>query len=108
MKKMTCEMCGSTELIKQDGLFVCQSCGCKYSVEEARKLLIEIDGPVEVSGTVKVDQSASVDSYLTMAQAALTAQNHNQCVSDAIQPSHHLSSPSPLALNLSQHQGLFK
>ena len=30
------------------------------------------------------------------------------CVSDAIQPSHPLSSPSPPALNLSQHQGLFK
>ena len=28
-------------------------------------------------------------------------------VSDAIQPSHPLSSPSPLNLNLSQHQGLF-
>ena len=34
----------------------------------------------------------------------------NSCpwVSDAIQPSHPLSSPSPPALNLSQHQGLFK
>ena len=30
------------------------------------------------------------------------------CVSDAIQPSHPLSSPSPPALNLSQHQGLFR
>ena len=29
-------------------------------------------------------------------------------VSDAIQPSHPLSSPSPPALNISQHQGLFK
>ena len=29
-------------------------------------------------------------------------------VSDAIQPSHPLSSPSPLAVNLSQQQGLFK
>ena len=29
-------------------------------------------------------------------------------VSDAIQPSHPLSSPSPPALNLSQHQSLFK
>ena len=27
---------------------------------------------------------------------------------DAIQPSHPLSSPSPPALNLSQHQGLFQ
>ena len=35
-------------------------------------------------------------------------QTHVHWVSDAIQPSHLLSSPSPPALNLSQHQGLFK
>ena len=29
-------------------------------------------------------------------------------VADAIQPSHPLSSPSPPAFNLSQHQGLFQ
>ena len=33
---------------------------------------------------------------------------HIHWVGDAIQPSHHLLSPSPPALNLSQHQGLFK
>ena len=33
-------------------------------------------------------------------------QTHVQRVSDAIQPSHPLSSPSPLALNPSQHQSL--
>ena len=35
-------------------------------------------------------------------------QTHIHRVSDAIQPSHPLSSPSPLALNPSQHQGLFQ
>ena len=35
-------------------------------------------------------------------------QTHVHWVSDAIQPTHPLSSPSPPALNLSQHQGLFK
>ena len=35
------------------------------------------------------------------------AQIHLHWVSDAIQPSHPLSSPSPPAFNLSQHQGLF-
>ena len=35
-------------------------------------------------------------------------QTHVHCVSDAIQPSHPLSSPSPSAFNLSQHQGLFQ
>ena len=33
---------------------------------------------------------------------------HVHQVSDAIQPSHPLSSPSPPAFNLSQHQGLFQ
>ena len=36
------------------------------------------------------------------------AQTHVHWVSDAIQPSHPLSSPSPPALNLSQYQGLFQ
>ena len=35
------------------------------------------------------------------------AQTHFHWVSDAIQPYHPLYSPSPPALNLSQHQGLF-
>ena len=34
------------------------------------------------------------------------AQTHVHQVGDAIQPSQPLSSPSPPALNLSQHQGL--
>ena len=37
-----------------------------------------------------------------------STQTHVHWVSDAIQPSHPLSSPSPPALNLSQHQGLFQ
>ena len=36
------------------------------------------------------------------------AQTHVHRVSDAIQPFHPLSSPSPPAFNLSQHQGLFQ
>ena len=35
-------------------------------------------------------------------------QTHARRVGDAIQPSHPLSSPSPPALNLSQHQGIFQ
>ena len=35
-------------------------------------------------------------------------QTHVHRVSDAIQPSHPLSSPSPSAFNLYQHQGLFQ
>ena len=35
-------------------------------------------------------------------------QTHVHWISDAIQPFHPLSSPSPPAFNLSQHQGLFQ
>ena len=35
-------------------------------------------------------------------------QTHVHCISDAIQPSHPLSSPSPPAPNPTQHQGLFQ
>ena len=37
-----------------------------------------------------------------------STQAHVHWVSDAFQPSHPLSSPSPPALNLSQHQALFQ
>ena len=36
------------------------------------------------------------------------AQTHVHQVGDVIQPSYPLSSPSPPAFNLSQHQGLFQ
>ena len=41
-------------------------------------------------------------------QLLKSTQTHVHWVSDAIQPSHPLSFPSPPALNLSQHQGLSK
>lgn len=73
MKRLTCEMCGSTDLIKQDGVFVCQSCGSKYSVEEAKKMMVE--GIVDVTGsTVKVDIS---DELVNLYQIARRAREDN-------------------------------
>ena len=69
MKQLTCEMCGSTDLLKQEGVFVCQTCGCKYSVEEAKRMMIE--GTVDVQGTVKIDNSPFVEKYLANARRAL-------------------------------------
>lgn len=42
MKQLICEMCGGNDLIKQDGVFVCQNCGTKYTVEEAKKMMKEV------------------------------------------------------------------
>ena len=49
MKAVVCEMCGSRDVIKKDGYYVCQSCETKYTPEEARKLIVE--------GVVKIDNS---------------------------------------------------
>ena len=46
--------------------------------------------------------------FLVHHQLQKLAQTHVRWVSDSIQPSHSLSSPSPPAFNLSQHQGLFQ
>lgn len=68
MKRLTCEMCGGTDLIKQDGVFVCQNCGMKYSVEDAKKMMIE--GTVDVKGTVQVDTSGELENLYQIARRA--------------------------------------
>ncbi len=73
MKQLKCEMCGSADLVKQDGFFVCQNCGVKYSVEEAKKMMVE--GIVVVEGTVRIDDSSKIDNYYLMAKNACDAGN---------------------------------
>lgn len=74
MKQLTCEMCGSTDLMKQDGVFVCQTCGTKYSVEEAKKMMVE--GTVDVTGsTVKVDTSDELANLYQLAHRAKIENN---------------------------------
>ena len=77
MKAIVCENCNSQDLVKQDGMYVCQSCGTKYSVEEAKKLMVE--------GTVKVDtteRSANLYKIARQAKAegnvAQAAQYYNE------------------------------
>jgi hypothetical protein len=67
-------MCGSTNLLKENGVFTCQSCGTKYSVEEARKMMVE--GTVSVKGTVAVDKTGFIGNYLVMASNASQAGNY--------------------------------
>lgn len=67
MKAIVCELCGGNEFIKQDGMFVCQFCGTKYTVEEVKKLMVE--------GTVKIDNTDLIDNYLDMAKNAYDGGN---------------------------------
>ena len=51
---------------------------------------------------------SSTPGFPVYQQLLKLAQTQVHRVGDAIQPSHPLLSPSPPALNLSQHQGLFQ
>ncbi len=63
MKASICEMCGSQELVEQNGMFVCQSCGTKYSPNDTKKLLME------------VDISEKLDNYYILARCARETDN---------------------------------
>lgn len=95
MRQLTCELCGGTDLVKQDGVFVCQTCGCKYSVEEARKMMMG-DGAAPAApaapaaapapapaAPAQPDHSVVIDSYLMMAKNALEASNYAEAESYA-------------------------
>lgn len=65
MQAIKCELCGSNHLIKKDGFFQCEHCGTKYTLEEAKKLI--------VSGTVEVvTGNAEKERLLNNAESFLT------------------------------------
>lgn len=50
MKQIKCDVCGASDLVKDDGLFICQSCGCKYTDNEIKKLYIQLNESVSIDG----------------------------------------------------------
>ncbi len=68
MNPLKCEMCTSNDIIKENGYYVCQSCGTKYTVEEARKLFVE--GTVTVKGSVSIDRSQELKNLFVLARRA--------------------------------------
>ncbi len=75
MKKMQCEVCGSTEIRKiSDDIFECQSCGIQYSKNEIQKLLVEI------TGEVKIDHSKEIENALTRAGQFLKDKEYSKAL----------------------------
>lgn len=67
MKRINCEVCGSAEMLKDNGVFVCQSCGCKYSLEEVRKMLIDDASTVQLNKVTSSD--GQTEEYKNMLKA---------------------------------------
>ena len=80
MKQIVCEVCGSNDLVKEDGCFICQYCGAKYSPEEAKRLIVEVNGKVDVSGSkVTVDNTSFVERSLENARRSKAKEDWEEC-----------------------------
>ena len=76
MKAIVCEMCDGRNVVKQDGMYVCQSCGTKYSVEEAKKLMVEVgDAPIPAAPVTRSAPSSELDNLYTLARRARNDNN---------------------------------
>ena len=79
------------------------------SEEELKSLLIRVKVQFRsVAQPLWDPMHCSTPGFPIHHQLPELAQTHIHRVGDAIQPSHSLSSPSPPAFSLSEHQGLFK
>ena len=58
MKQIKCEMCGGVDLVKQDKYFVCQTCGVKYSLDEVKKLMVDVSG-----SKLYIDEMDKIKNY---------------------------------------------
>ena len=83
-----------------------QSVGSKR-VTYNRKKLVQFSLVAQSCLTLCNPMDCSTPGLPVHQQLPEPTQTHVHCVSDAIQPSHPLSAPSP-TFNLSQHQGLFQ
>ena len=69
---------------------------------------VQFNSVAQPFSTLYDSMDCSMPGFPVHHQLPELAQTHVHQVADVIQPSHPLSSPSPPAFNLSQHQGLFK
>ena len=73
MSRIACEICGSSDFVKQDNMFVCQSCGMKYTAEEVKKLrrrVTEVIYPGEAQLRIE-ELDLSLRSYNCLRRAGI-------------------------------------
>ena len=90
---------------------VVRGLGCeirKSSVQILTWYHIQLSSVAQFCLTLCNPMDCSTPGFPVHHQLPELAQAHVHLVGDDIQPSYPLSSPSPPAFNLSQHQGLFK
>ena len=81
--------------------------GTLYSSTYMHSVSVQFSSVAQLCPTLCNPMDCSTPGLPVHHQLPEFTQTHVHQVCDGIQPSHPLSSPSPPALNVSQHQGLF-
>lgn len=72
MAALVCDLCGGKLVMGAGGIAVCDSCGMEYSADRMKEKVQEI------KGTVRVDNTHMVTTYLEMTATALEAGNNEE------------------------------
>lgn len=72
MAALVCDICGGKLVMGSGGVAVCDSCGMEYSTERMREKV------QAVKGTVQIDNSNMVSTWMKMAQSASEAGNQKE------------------------------
>ena len=82
MKKIVCELCEGTEFTKENGMFVCHGCGTRYTAEEAKNMMREVEGAAPVVTGASVvgvpvvnPNQQQLENILILASTAYEASN---------------------------------
>lgn len=74
MKRLTCDICGGIDLIKQDGVFVCQTCYTKYSVEEVKRMMSDEFDNSALS--IRKESNTELNNLIILAERAFNESNY--------------------------------
>ena len=72
MAALVCDICGGKLVMGSGGIAVCDSCGMEHSPDRMKEKVQEI------KGTVQVDNSHMIDSWMKMGKSASEAGNHKE------------------------------
>lgn len=72
MAALVCDLCGGKLVMGAGGVAVCDSCGMEHSADRMKEKV------QEVKGTVRVDNTHMVTTYLEMTATALEARNNEE------------------------------
>lgn len=76
MKPIICELCGSNDFKKEDGIYKCKYCNTEYTLEEMKKLMVE--GQVEfVKGNAEKERLVkNAEQYVKLKEFSLAEKEY--------------------------------